>query len=81
MDFELIPPIPRLYRLLSINEWINYTPSYTTYKIGHILQYMFKQLLDFYHTHHLKISCKEDLLWNDFVNFVYNNRYKSINMK
>jgi len=77
MENTLItPPIPNIYRELSIQEWINSIPKNADFKIGHILQIMFTQLLDFiYMQDNIKLACNENTLWNEFCNFVYINRY------
>ena len=81
MECILIPPIPKLYRELSIYEWINSSPKYADFKIGHILQFMFKQLLDYIYTQNLKLNCKAEVFWTHFCNFVYVNRYKDVRYK
>jgi hypothetical protein len=77
MSFQLItPPIPNIYRELTIQEWINSNPKNADFKIGHILQIMFTQLLNFIHTlDNIKLACNEEVLWTNFCNFVYVNRY------
>ena len=71
----ITPPIPKLYRELSINEWINSNPENADFKIGHILEFMFKDLLDFIHTNDMNLACSREVLWNNFCNMVYVNRY------
>ena len=78
MNFQLItPPIPNIYKERSIQEWINSTPKNADFKIGHILQIMFAQLLGFISTprRNIKLACNEEVLWTNFCNFVYVNRY------
>ena len=71
----ITPPIPKLYRELSINEWINSIPENADFKIGHILEYMFKDLLDFINTNDMRSTSSREVLWNNFCNMIYVNRY------
>ena len=58
----------------NINQWANHYPHLADYKIGNILEELFKQIIVFLDENKLKLNCNIDEFWNRFVNFAYQYR-------
>lgn len=57
-----------------INQWTNHYLHLSDYKVGHVLEILFKEVLYFLYNNNFKINCKLNEFWHIFVNFVYEHR-------